>query len=225
MHYNFSMGQPPRLSAYSGAIYNVTPAELQQVVGTAEYDEHTSIPTAPGKVLNTDKHVKLVHRFYWTLSGIPVRYAVDVTYKVKEVTGYTKTDSESTTKTLGASAGAKVFGISAKLQASLKITESETLQWHEEQTTEADKKYLGHHIYCTWTLVDDLETTVDTKSSAATSNKPAEGNSTRTESSFRVAALIYEDDAPDPNAAILSNAVVSFRNAGTTALGVPTQFQ
>lgn len=225
VHYEFSMSKPPLLSAYKGSIYDVPSEELVRIAGTAEYDEHTSVPTANGKFQNTDKHVSLVHRYYWTLTSVPVRYATDITYKIKNTTGYTKTDFESTEKTLGASAGAKVFGIGIKAQASLKLTQTETQQWHEERSIESDQTFKSHYIYCTWTLVDNLETTVDTKTSEDAADQPSSSPPTRTEASFRYAALIYQDDAPDPGATVLSNAIKSFSLAGKTSLGAPLQMK
>ena len=219
-HYFFSMSRPPLLKDYLGTVYSIPDSQLQSVAGTASWDEHTSVP-APGGFLNTDRHITIVHRYYWILSDPPVRYATDLTYDVKTTSGYTKTDKEETEKNLGISAGAKVFGISLSAQASLKITTGETQEWHEQTDVTAHQTFKANYVYCTWVLNDALDTTVDTRVSTDPVQQPAAGNKTSTTSTFRNIAFIYGDDVSDPVGKVLSNAVNSYGDASSAASYFP----
>lgn len=185
-HYTFTKRNPPLLATYKGDISSVPDTQLTSQVGTAQWDDQTSG--------GLKRHVEMVHKFYWTLTEFPIRYAVDKKFHIKETSGYKKTDKEEMQKTLEVGANAKWFGIGVNAKASLKVTDSEEQQWYEETVRETDETYKAHSIYCTWALMDELDTVVTVTGT--------DGKQQITSASFPVIAQIYEDDTPDPTGSV-----------------------
>jgi hypothetical protein len=169
---------------------------ISQVIGTATWtkvDRQPRFPReTPDYIINSSVFT-LTRVVHWAISTSPAYYTVDTPTKVTVVTGYSRAQQVAFTQSLGASAGASGFGLSASVKAALSITDTTTQQWHEETTVEIDKIYKGGFTYVTWNLIDSLHLIKNEQFSGrccATTHVQAE-------TTLDILQSTYEDAAPD----------------------------